>query len=477
MEVRVLFLCFALIASGCGEGSTASRADRPNVLFIAVDDLRPEIGSYGAPVITPNLDRLAATGVRFDRAYAMAPACAASRASLVSGVYPHANGVVAMGPPLSEVSPELRIMPQLFKESGFETVEVGKFLHKHGDAPGAWSRERWMPPEMEFPFYAASENRDHTGRRYKRRQARRGPIAEVADVPDDTYVDGKLAARAVTELRLLKHQPFFLAVGFIRPHLPFNCPKRYWDLYDASGIEVPSTAGMRGLAKSEWHGNYEPLKYAGVDPRKAETLTRMIHGYRACVSYIDAQVGRLLDELERLELAERTVVVLWGDHGWHLGEHGIWGKSTALEPSLRIPLIVRVPGMIGGRNSEAFVETVDILPTLLELTGIELPQQVQGTSIVPLLEDPERDGKEAVFAWVERLGAVGQAVRTPRFRFVRWQVESGGTESFDELELYDHESDPIEYVNVVYDPDRSATVQRMNYLLDEWLASTKPPAQ
>jgi iduronate 2-sulfatase len=203
----------------------------------------------------------------------------------------------------------------------------------------------------------------------------------------------------------------------------------------------------------------------------------MIHGYRACVSYIDAQVGRLLDELERLELAERTVVVLWGDHGWHLGEHGIWGKSTALEPSLRIPLIVRVPGMIGGRNSEAFVETVDILPTLLELTGIELPQQVQGTSIVPLLEDPERDGKEAVFAWVERLGAVGQAVRTPRFRFVRWQVESGGTESFDELELYDHESDPIEYVNVVYDPDRSATVQRMNYLLDEWLASTKPPTQ
>ncbi|MFQ5416684.1 MAG: sulfatase [Myxococcota bacterium] len=439
-------------------------AERLNVLFVSVDDLRPELGSYGAPTVTPRIDRLAAEGLRFNRAYASAAACAASRVSMVTGVYPHTTRVYLMKPPLAQANPALVTMPQLFREAGYEAVEIGKFMHVDEDAPNAWSRERWMPA-WDPPEYLVPENRHMTGIR----KVPRGPVGEGADVADGDYLDGKLARRAVQELRRLHDRPFFLAVGFVRPHLPFNCPKRYWDLYDPAEIAVPEAPDAEAVPPLEWHGNYEPAFYSDGGMIDSATGARMIHGYRACVSYIDAQVGLILDELDRLALADRTVVVLWGDHGWHLGEHGIWGKNTAFEVALRVPLILRVPGFPAGHASQALVESVDILPTLCELVGIPIPEQVQGRSFEPLLRSPDRPWKQAAFGWRQRPVRAGQTVRTPRYRFVRWITRDGFATTVHATELYDHDSDPGETVNLADDPRRVQTVRRMHALIDAWL--------
>ncbi|MGE4608828.1 MAG: sulfatase [Myxococcota bacterium] len=438
---------------------------RPNVLFIAIDDLRPELGTYGAPAVTPHIDRLAAEGIRFDRAYTEVAACAASRAGMLTGTYSHTTNVYTMFPPLAEANPELTTMPQVFKDAGYEAIEIGKFLHTVGDAPDAWSRRRWMPPDMKSLNYAVPENRvKSAGSRL------RGPLTESVDVPDDAYPDGLRARHAVEELRRLRGRPFFLALGFQRPHLPFTCPEKYWKLYDRDAIEVPDTTDMAGVATPEFHGNYELGAYSGgedTDPRE------IIRGYRACVSFIDAQVGLVLRELERLELAESTIVVLWGDHGWHLGEHGIWGKFTALERSLRIPLIMRVPGLTNGESTSGFVETVDILPTLCELTGIELPRQVQGLSFVPLIEQPQRPWKQAVFGTrgsvpkEKRFPLAALTVRTPRYRLVRWVRRGAADVRF--TELYDHQTDPREYTNLADRPEHQTRVFLMNSMINAWL--------
>ncbi len=390
---------------------------------------------------------------------------------MLSGAYPQTTGVIFMAPALSEGNPRLIPLPRLFKDAGYETVEVGKFLHTAKDAPEAWSRESWLPPEWVHPQYLATENVHMSGIQ----TSRRGPISEAPDVPDDAYVDGKIATRAIEELRRMEDRDFFLAVGFVRPHLPFNCPARYWDLYDRDQIEVPDREGMYRVANQQFHGNYEPRVYDGGGSIDADTAKRLIHGYRACVSYVDAQIGRLLAELARQGLADRTVVVLWGDHGWHLGEHGIWGKNTALEQSLRIPLILRVPGVLGGQSSSGLVESADILPTLCELTGIPDPRQGEGVSFVALLNDPDRPWEEAALGWAYRANSIGQTVRTQRYRYVRWGGRRGGEWELLGAELYDHQNDPREYQNVAYDPENRDTVERLNTLLDALLTGDSGP--
>jgi arylsulfatase A-like enzyme len=431
------------------------------VLFISVDDLRPELGSYGAPVVTPNIDRLAATGYRFEHAYTEIATCAASRASLITGTYSRTTGVFGRDPPLAEANPALATMPGIFKRAGYESIEIGKFLHRRVDAPTAFSAPRWQP-NWDRPRYAAPENRHWTGR-----EGPRGPLAESAEVSDASYDDGRLARRAVEALGELRDRPFFMALGFKRPHLPLNCPARYWQLYDEAAIEAPKLDGLDGVAEQEFHGNYELSRYANAGAARPKWL---IHAYRACVSYVDAQVGLVLDELERLRLAERTVVVLWGDHGFHLGEHGIWGKFTLLETSLRVPLILRVPGRQRGVAVRGLVETVDILPTLCELTGLEIPAQVEGISFETLLDDPGRDWKGAVFG--SRLTLQphfpfsARTVRTPRHRMVSWHAE--GSADPVALELYDHEVDPREYQNLADEPGQQTRVAALSALLDQW---------
>jgi iduronate 2-sulfatase len=458
---RTLTLLIAALTS-CSE--TPDRASVPlNVLFIAVDDLRPELGTYDAPVLTPHIDQLAAEGIRFDHAYTEVAACGASRASLMTGTYSRTTRVAAMKPPLSLANPALLTMPQLFKSAGYETIEIGKFQHFTEDAPHAWSRPHW-DPDQRRPHYEAPRNRRFSGVRSQPR----GPFAEAVDVPDDSYGDGKLALRAVDQLREISDRPFFMALGFRRPHLPMNCPKKYWDLYDRDEIRLP-TGDVSGVAKQEFHGNYEVAMYSGFDARNHDASRTLVHAYRACVSYIDAQIGRVLDELDRLQLAERTIVVLWGDHGWHLGEHQLWGKFTLLEPSLRIPLILRVPGRTDGRSASGFVETVDILPTLCELTGIDIPAQVEGVSFTRLLDDPTREWKQAVFGsrkvFTRDFPHAAMTVRTPRFRLVRWFDKSNRRQA---LELYDHESDPREYVNLASEVEHQARVVALNAMIDQW---------
>ena len=460
----VVAVAAAFACGSCAEHEGGSdRSERLNVLFISVDDLRPELGSYGAPVVSPNIDRLAAEGIRFERAYSPVGACAAARASMLTGALPNTTGVVFMSPALAEANPRLIPLPRLFKDAGYETLEIGKFVHVDEDAPGAWSAQRWMPPNWDQPHYLEPENAHMTGVT----EPPRGPFAEAADVADEDYLDGKLAAHAIEELSRLRDRPFFMGVGFFRPHLPFNCPARYWELYDRAHIRVPDVSDVSGIVADQMHGNYEPAFYAGGENPEGETAREMIHGYRACVSYIDAQVGRLLDALDRLELADRTIVVLWGDHGFHLGEHGIWGKNTALEPSLRIPLILRAPGYAAGQTTAALVETADILPTLCELTGVPDPHQGRGTSLVSLLEDPARPGKPAIFGLASRNDKLGLTIRTDRYRSVHWVSIRDGELTSHDRELYDHESDAREYANVAADPERSEVLAQHDDFLKE----------
>jgi arylsulfatase A-like enzyme len=267
------------------------------------------------------------------------------------------------------------------------------------------------------------------------------------------------------KLNELKNGPFFLAVGFVRPHLPFNCPKKYWDLYDRDEIRLPTPQappkGAPSIALTNWG---EMRTYAGIPksgPVSDEQALELIHGYRACVSYVDAQVGRLLDELDRLKLADDTIVILWGDHGWKLGDWGMWCKHTNFELDTHVPLIVRAPSAAGnGKSCPALVEYVDIYPSLCELSGLPLPEHLEGKSFAPLLDDPDRSWKPAALSQYPRRGSMGYSMRTARYRLTLW-VDQATREKTEAVELYDFEKDPRGGVNRVRDPEYGETVERL----------------
>ncbi len=454
----------------CGSASPAvEKPERLNVLFIAVDDLRPTLGCFGAPVVrSPNIDRLAEAGVVFRRAYCQQAVCAPSRASLLSGLRPDSTGIFDLEHPLRKTLPDVRTLPQHFREAGYETVSLGKIYHHANDDNGkGWSLPAWHP---EGPWkgrgYLASEVRDN-GAKGKGL----GPAFECADVADEEYPDGRTAVKAQEEMRRLAGggKPFFLAVGFIKPHLPFNAPKRYWDLYKETDFAVPAQRewpeGMPPIAGSGWG---EMRQYTGIPAKGAvddKWALRLIHGYHACVSYTDALVGRLLDAIQRLALSDRTVVVLWGDHGWKLGEYGAWCKHTNLELDTHAPLIVSVPGQAGnGKSSEALVEFVDLYPTLTEVCGLGVPAHCEGTSLAPLLADPARPWKEASFSQYPRGALMGYTLRSGRWRYTEWIVRKTG--AMQARELYDHERGPLAARNLVEDAAHKAEVDRLAALLN-----------
>ena len=323
------------------------------------------------------------------------------------------------------------------------------------------------------------------------RKYRKGPPTEAAEVEDAAYPDGRIADRTIEELRRLSGgtKPFFLATGFLKPHLAFACPKKYWDLYDPDEIDLADNPfapkGAPAVAMHEWG---ELRAYADVPkrgPLDDAAARRLIHGYYACVSFIDAQIGRLLSELDRLGIADNTIVVLWGDHGWHLGDHGLWCKHSNFETAVHVPLIVRTPelrasqaspkpvGQGVGQSSEALVEFVDLYPSLCSLTGVEPPEgQLQGTSFVPLLEQPGRKWKEAAFSQYMRGGAVlGESLRTDRYRFTRWSGRGGNVAG---LELYDHAADPGENINIADTPGAGDAVRRLTAMLDAGYEAASP---
>jgi len=461
----------AAYATGGIRLAQAKEPEKPNVLFIAVDDLRPQLGCYGHDqMISPHIDRLASGGVLFNRCYCQSPVCGASRASLLSGIRPtrdrsfkgylhHADK--DWGGPLS--------LPKHFRNHGYYTLSNGKVYHHRDDGAGSWSEPAWRPKG------------DWVGRGYLRQENRQiarggkglGPAYECADVADDAYPDGAVANKAISDLQRLKKldEPFFLAVGFLKPHLPFNAPKKYWDLYDADEIRLADNPYRPKDAPDAAIHNWGELRaYHGI-PRKgplSEEMARtLIHGYYACTSYTDAQIGRVLGELDRLGLRDNTIVVLWGDHGWNLGEHTLWCKHCHFQTSLVAPLIVSVPGTKGRLKTDGLTEFVDIYPSLCELADLPLPEHIEGRSFVPLLKDPKRSGKKAIYSRFHN----GQSVRTDRYCYTEWSRNDGKVYA---RMLYDQKLDPRENVNISERTENAELVKELSGMLHKFRAGYRP---
>lgn len=509
--------------------STSQAADKPNVLFIAIDDLRPELGCYGSEIaVSPNLDALANDGLLFERAYCQQAICRPSRASLMTGARPDTTGLYHNYVSLRELQPNILTLPQHFISHGYETFYCGKIFHQGDtDEEHSWSRNpvKWIKG-VKRPVgpYALPENNQLKADNLKlmlakygeaaRRGLASGPAYENADVPDHAYSDGYETLRAIATMKEIVakgDKPFFLALGFKKPHLNWTAPKRYWDLYDPSQIpmttqsEAPAGGAAMGL-----HASFELRTRAGIpkigpiEPDLARTLK---HAYLACVSYVDAQIGLMVDALEQAGIRDNTIIIVWGDHGWHLGDMGVWGKATNYEIATRVPLIIWAPDMqTRGESTDALVELVDMYPTLCELAGLPIPSHVEGHSFVPLLDTPNQPWKKAAFSqypnpalrewaanplsqgmretWfgpliteveqriIEQQGdkwnrelfeehLMGYTMRTDRYRLVIWHDIRNRDSEPVFVELFDHQTDPQETTNIAGDhPELVATLRK-----------------
>jgi len=410
LVISITSACFLLLMA-CQ--SSEKELEKPNILFIAVDDLRPEMNCFGASYIhSPNLDQLAKEGMIFTEAHCNIPVCGASRASLLTGTRPTRFRYLDYPTRAEDDYPGVLSLPKHFKDKGYHTISNGKIFHHRNDLADSWN-EIWAPtPSLAPGDYFLPENVALANR-----EGLRGPAYEHADVPDSVYRDGKLALKAISDLRKLKEmdQPFFLACGFMKPHLPFNAPSRYWDLYERSSIHLPENRYAPENAPPEAQHQFGELRKYWDIPREgqvSDSLARtLIHGYYACVSYVDQMIGMVLDELKALDLDKNTIVILWGDHGYNLLEHGLWNKQCNYRTSLRSVLMLKVPGETNGAKCEAMVEFVDIYPTLCELAGLELPEHLEGLSLAPLVNDPGMEWKDFVISkWFDGLTNKNQGI-------------------------------------------------------------------
>jgi iduronate 2-sulfatase len=467
LPIRCLVACCLAAAAT----STSAAEPKPNVLFIAVDDLRPEPTAVGRNrAVTPNIDRIAARGTTFDRAYCQQALCSPSRSSLMTGRRPDATRVWDLEAHFRSALPDAVTIGQHFQANGYFVQGMGKIFHNGFDDPPTWSIPWRNAPA---PTYATPDaialasdprNRDAAGKP-------RGPATEAADVPDDTYLDGKISRLAAEALADLKRrgEPFFLAVGMIRPHLPFVAPKRYWDLYDPATIPAPAFQELpHGAPGFVGNGSGELRTYADIPkegPIPEEIARRLRHGYHAAISYMDAQVGVMLDALDREGLTDNTVIVLWGDHGWQLGEHGLWAKHTNFEAAVRAPLVISVPGQRGaGHRSLALAEFVDIYPTLADVCGLPVPTGLDGVSLRPVLDDASARVREVAISQYPRKTKdrrlMGYSIRDDRWRLTLWRDREDGT--LVASELYDEEGDPDETVNLADRSEHSDLVRRLS---------------
>lgn len=496
---KLLMGITAVTATFSGPGLRAAEAtdapSRLNILLIPVDDLKPLLGCYGArTMITPNIDRLARRGVVFANAQCQQAVCGPSRASLLTGLYPDCTGIYDLKTRMRDVNPDVLALPQYLRQQGYVTVGLGKTydsrcVDDEFDAP-SWSvpyvgdtsafrynpdhpKPKWgyQNPQVHAKFgtvWALREEQIATGKvdakRWPWSQVPGShPATEMRDLPDDSYEDGALANSAIDQLNELHAagKPFFLSVGFHKPHLPFIAPKKYWDLYDRSAIDVaayqqlpqdgPAIAHYAGL---ELHSGYSDVPKGDLPVAYQKEL---IHGYYASVSYVDAQIGRILDRLDELGIADNTVICLWGDHGWHLGDHGIWCKHSNFEQAVRSPLIIAVPGnQAAGQTAESPVGFVDVFPTLCAAVGLPLPAMLQGKSLLPMLADATASVREMQLSQYPRnhegIAYMGYSLRSKRHRYTAWVKQ-------DEMwkrtlpvapqwvELYDYQEDPEERVN------------------------------
>ena len=484
-------------------------AAKPNVLFIAIDDLRPELGCYGHKhILSPNIDQLAAEGVRFDRAYCQQSVCNPSRASILTGLRPDATQVHGNHSHYRDNHPDIVTLPQHFKNHGYHTQAFGKIYHgvfpkgssktvadTFGD-PISWSVPAYRPGPR---YYHTEEGIAQAKKAFLSmyrpvdpepddwtKKLVFGPMTEAPDVPDELLYDGLVAQRATEALRDLAESdlPFFLAVGFIKPHSPFIAPKKYWDLYDPSQIDLaPNQSAPEDAPRIAMHGSGEIRRYTD-QPNKgkipSDNQRRMKHGYAACISYVDAQVGKVLSELDQLGLRDDTMVILWSDHGYHLGEKDLWGKTTNFELDSRVAMIVSAPGRKGnGQATKALVELVDLYPTLVELAELPSPShELQGKSFSVVLDEPSRPWKKAAFSQYTRRGHRGYSLTDGRYRYTEWiDLKSGELAS---SELYDHQSDPDENRNLANDDTQQEILLRLRVMLakgEGWRRADPPELQ
>ncbi len=439
------------------QDSPPSSGKQKNVLLICVDDLKPVLGCYGDKIAkTPNIDKLAARGLVLDAAYCNQAVCAPSRHALMVGVRPQRLGIYNLSVPFRTSMPEARTLGQVLQDNGWQTEAMGKiFHHGHGNAEdtATWSLGHYGP---KVGVYATTAARKGTAADGKKGPDGKGDAYEISDVADDAYPDGDVANHAVQRLAAAAKtpdKPFFMACGFVKPHLPFNAPRKYWDLYkrDAMPLAEYTNDPVGAPSYATQHGG-ELRNYLGIpsNGKLPEDLQRtLIHGYYAATSYMDAQLGRVMTALEETGLAASTLVILWGDHGWHLGDHGQWCKHTNYEQATRIPLIFAGPGVTQGRSS-ALIETVDIFPTVLAWAAAakSAPSgQLDGLSFAGVLADPAKAHREAVTHVYPRGSRIGRALRTKTHRLVEWKVPGQPAESA-ELELYDYQADPLEKQNI-----------------------------
>ena len=474
----VLFLLTLMIAGA----AAADSSPRPNILFVAVDDLKPTIGAYGDPIAkTPAMDALAARGMLFNRAYCQQAVCSPSRTSLLTGRRPDTTKVYDLETHFRTELPDVVTLPQHFKNNGYHVVGMGKVYHSGLDDKPSWSEPVWQPrvkalsSEGQARLAAQKEEWKQKGRDPSRA---RGVPYESPDAPDDQLPDGAIAGHAIELLQKYKQspeKPFFMAVGFLKPHLPFIAPKKYHDLYKPEQFKVPAHRTLPKNAPA-WAGNNSGELRAYLDipqqgPVPDEQAVKLIHAYYAATSYMDAQLGRILTELDKLDLAKNTIIIVWGDHGWSLGEHGLWCKHTNYEDATRTPLIIAGPGVkASGAKTDALVEFVDVYPTLTELAGLSPTQGLEGSSFVPLLGDPKTPWKKGALSQYPRSipqqgAGMGYSIRTERFRLVEWRVKGKGVA----WELYDHQTDPAETVNLAGAADHQKTLESLKQMLgDGW---------
>ncbi len=452
---------------GCFFAASAlAESPRMNVLFIAADDLRNDLGCYGHPMVkTPNIDRLAARGVLFNRAYCQQALCNPSRASLMTGRRPDTLRIWNLTKRYREDPNAVTTLPQHFKNNGYFAQGIGKLFHnwqkESQDDPESWS----VPAQMHLGTHY-----DDTAKVPEPLppSLAKSPKCECRDVPDEAYYDGRIASLAVSSLGecAKKEQPFFLGVGFWKPHSPFNAPKKYWDLYKREEITRPEPAGWpEDAPRIAWHNGREISRDFKDNVISRKDAQEIRHGYLANISYLDAQVGRVLDELDRLKLTDKTNVVFWSDHGYHLGEQTLWAKTSNFELDARVPLIIAAPGTSTPARTDALAELLDLYPTLTSLCGLPPVQGTEGSSLVPVLKDAGQSVHEAALTQHPRPSyykgdpeTMGYSVRLAGFRYTEWRDwKTGATVA---SELYDHQADPQETRNLAKDPTHAERMKQ-----------------
>jgi uncharacterized sulfatase len=433
-----------------------------NVLFIASDDLNVDMECYGFSFVkTPNLNRLLTRATRFDRAYNQYPLCNPSRASLLTGYRPDVTGVYNLQKNFRENLPKAVTLPQLFMNNGYYSARVGKIFH-YG-VPGQIGTNG-MDDSVSWlkRVNPRGRDKDEEGKliNYTPNRGIGSTLSYlIADGTDEEQTDGMIATEAIKIMEEDRGKPFFLAVGFFRPHCPFVAPKKYFDLYPIEKVSLPKQSGTDWIDKPEVAKWTIPLNW-GLDEIK---LRESLRAYYASISFMDAQVGRLLHAVDRLKLTDNTIVVFWSDHGYNVGQHGQWMKQSLFEHSARVPLIISVPGITSGKASDRTVELLDIYPTLAELCGLKSPADLQGKTLVPLLKNPASSWNRPAFTQNIRIVngqmIMGRSIRTERWRYTEWNKGKDG------VELYDYTTDPDEFINLAKDPKYSSEIKNLSSLL------------